>query len=47
MDQGVGRSVEGGVKARMVCQVATFRRVGSEFLMRLLGCEGVFSLQLR
>ena len=47
MDQGVGRSVEGGVKARMVCQLATFRRVGSEFLMPLLGCEGVFSLQLR
>ena len=39
MDQGVGRSVEGGVP--------TFHRVGSEFLMPLLGCEGVFSLQLR
>ena len=39
MDQGVGRSVEGGVP--------TFRRVGSEFLMPLLGCEGGFSLQFR
>ena len=39
MDQGVGRSVEG--------EVPTFRRVRSEFLMPLLGCEGVFSLQLR
>ena len=46
MDQGVGRSVV-GVKARMVYGLETFRRVGSEFLMPLLGCEGVFSLQFR
>ena len=42
MDQGVGRSVEGGVKARMVCQLATFRRVGSEFLMPLQGVKVFF-----
>ena len=46
MDQGVGRSV-GGVKARMVYRLATFHEVGSEFLMPLLQCEGVFSLHLR
>ena len=36
MDQGVGRSV-GGVKARIVYELETFRRVGSEFLMSLAG----------
>ena len=43
MDQGVGRS-RGGIKAIMVYRLETFRRVGSEFLMQLLGCEGGFSL---
>ena len=44
----MGRSVGGkGVKARMVYRLATFHRVGSDFLLPLLRREGVFSLHLR
>ena len=36
-----------GVMAWMVYRLAAFCRVDSKVLMPLLGCEGVFSLQLR
>ena len=42
----MGRGV-GGSKGLNGLRTGSFCRVGSKALMPLLGCEGVFSLQLR
>ena len=43
----VGRSVGGRKDLNGLHGLTAFSRVGSKVLMPVLGCEGVFSLQLR